>query len=49
MTAVKGMPRPPGVAPRAEFDAGTGRWVEGEFWFDEAAADKAVAFFADHL
>src|SRR5262245_30794348 len=41
--------RPPGVGPRAAFDAEAERWIEGEFWFDEAAGDKAVAFFADYL
>lgn len=24
-------------------------WRQGEYWFDERAADKAVAFFADHV
>lgn len=41
--------RPAGVGPGAAYDSGAGRWVEGDFWFDEAAADKAVAFFADYL
>jgi phage terminase large subunit-like protein len=49
MAEMEGAPRPAGVGPRAVFDPDTGRWVEGEFWFDEAAADKAVAFFADYL
>jgi phage terminase large subunit-like protein len=41
--------RPAGAGLRAEYDEGLGRWTEAEFWFDEAAAEKAVAFFADYL
>lgn len=50
MVLAQGIPaRPAGVSTGAEFDARAGRWVEGEFWFDETAADKAVAFFTSHL
>lgn len=43
--------RPAALArfPKAEWNASTGRWVEGEFWYDEATAEKAVAFFTNHL
>jgi len=40
---------PAGVDAKAAFNTEAERWEEGEFWFDEAAADKAVAFFANHL
>jgi phage terminase large subunit-like protein len=50
MAVQAGLPsRPTGVGEKAEFDAVKGVWVEGEYWFDQAAADKAVAFFADYL
>lgn len=42
-------PRPKGVGPKATFDKAAGVWREGEFWFDEQAAEKAVAFFPRHL
>jgi len=41
--------RPPGVNLRAVWDADRQIWREGEYWFDEVAANKAVAFFPDHL
>jgi signal peptide peptidase SppA len=41
--------RPAGVGPGAVWNAKRRRWEEIEFWFDEAAAEKAVAFFADYL
>ncbi len=37
--------RPPGVGAAAKWCKARDRWEEGEFWFDEEAADKAVAFF----
>lgn len=42
-------PRPRGVNAKAEWDPARRLWVEGEFWYDERAAEKAVAFFTDHL
>lgn len=41
--------RPGGVGPKAIFDAARGLWVDGEYGFDQRAADAAVAFFHDHL
>src|SRR6185369_17657074 len=41
--------RPAGVNPRAIWDDETLVWREGKYWFDEKTADKAVAFFSDHL
>lgn len=35
--------------PNAWWDAETGVWRDGDFWYDEAAADKAAAFFPTHL
>lgn len=35
--------------PNAWWDAETGVWRDGDFWYDEAAADKAAAFFPAHL
>lgn len=42
-------PRPPAFAsyPNATWDGE--RWVDGVYWYDERTADKAVAFFRDHL
>lgn len=34
--------------PRAKWNAKRQVWVDGAFWYDENAADKAVAFFRDH-
>jgi phage terminase large subunit-like protein len=34
--------------PKAKWSARRKRWEEGEFWYDEATADRAVAFFCDH-
>lgn len=42
-------PRPDGVHGDAVWDAGTGRWTDGAYWFDERAANGAVSFFADHI
>ncbi|WP_020178077.1 terminase TerL endonuclease subunit [Methylopila sp. M107] len=41
--------RPAGVDLDATFDTRAGVWRVGDFWFDERAADKAVAFFPQHL
>lgn len=41
--------RPGGVGPGAEWDARSLVWREGEYWFDERAADRAAAFFPEHL
>jgi phage terminase large subunit-like protein len=41
--------RPGGVPAGAEWNPEVCRWIHGEYWFDERAADKAVAFFANHL
>lgn len=35
--------------PNAWWDAETGVWRDGDFWYDETAADKAAAFFPAHL
>ena len=40
---------PAGVGPSAKWDGRRGCWIEGAFWFDQIAADKAVAFFPKHL
>lgn len=41
--------RPSGVGPEATWDARARVWREGDFWFDEGAASRAVAFFPEHL
>jgi phage terminase large subunit-like protein len=41
--------RPRGVTKNAAWDKKRKVWREGIFWFDESAADKAAAFFPDHL
>jgi phage terminase large subunit-like protein len=41
--------RPPAVHVGAVWSDLNRRWEDGEYWYDEAAADAAVAFFADHL
>lgn len=41
--------RPAGVGAHCEWDGGAQVWRDGEFWFDERAADKAARFFPDHL
>lgn len=41
--------RPLGVGPRAEWDDAGLVWREAGFWFDERAADLAVAFFPEKL
>lgn len=41
--------RPAGVGAAAQWDSSRRLWVEGEFWFDEKVADKAVAFFPKYL
>ena len=33
----------------AVWDEATGVWRKGEYWYDEATADKAAAFFEKHL
>lgn len=42
-------PRPAALAryPNARWDGSV--WRDGAFWYDERTADKAVAFFRDHL
>ncbi len=34
--------------PKAKWNQRRGCWVDGAFWYDETAADKAVAFFREH-
>lgn len=41
--------RPAGVGALAKWNVSRKRWEEGDFWFDENAADSAVAFFKNHL
>jgi len=41
--------RPRGVELGAKWDAKRRLWSVGDFWFDEAAADKAVGFFPEYL
>jgi phage terminase large subunit-like protein len=41
--------RPHGVGQRAVWDDAGLRWREDAFWFDERAADLAVAFFPEKL
>lgn len=41
--------RPLGVSGKAKWDDKRLLWVEGKYWFDERAADKAVEFFPKHL
>ncbi|WP_157014888.1 terminase large subunit [Mesorhizobium xinjiangense] len=41
--------RPGGVGIDAVWSHDRQCWVEGDFWFYEKAADKAVAFFPNHL
>lgn len=43
--------RPPALGrfPKAKWNAKRRCWVEGAFWYDDHAADAAVAFFHDHL
>jgi phage terminase large subunit-like protein len=41
--------RPRGVGPKAVYDAASGRWREGAYWFDERAADAAVRFYEQHI
>lgn len=42
-------PRPRAIGPGARWDVLRGCWVEGEYWFDARAADRAAAFFPQHL
>lgn len=35
--------------PKAYWDGATGCWRDGRFWYDARTADKAAAFFPDHL
>jgi len=41
--------RPGGVGEAAVWDDRSLVWSDGEYWFDERAADRAVAFFPEHL
>lgn len=43
-------PRPAALArtPSARWNARRKTWVDGAYWYDQAAADKAVAFFNEH-
>ncbi len=41
--------RPAGVGPKAVWNGRQHRWEEGDFWFDENKAGKAVGFFENHL
>ncbi|MBX3536446.1 MAG: terminase large subunit [Chelatococcus sp.] len=41
--------RPAGVHAGAKWDSRARIWKDGDYWFDERAADAAVAFFADHI
>jgi phage terminase large subunit-like protein len=41
--------RPAGVGPNAAWDERDLVWRDGDYWFDERAADAAVSFFADHI
>jgi phage terminase large subunit-like protein len=41
--------RPRGVGALATWDHDRQLWIDGEFWFDEVAAEKAVAFFPKYL
>ncbi|RZJ19114.1 MAG: terminase large subunit [Brevundimonas sp.] len=41
--------RPLGVGSKATWSVERGCWVEGEYWFDQRAADAAVAFFHNNL
>ena len=41
--------RPGGVGLKAVWNGKRKRWEEGEYWFDETRADKAVGFFENHL
>ncbi|RVD13559.1 terminase large subunit [Mesorhizobium sp. M7A.F.Ca.ET.027.02.1.1] len=41
--------RPPGVGSDAAWSHDRQAWCVGVYWFDEVAADKAVAFFPKHL
>lgn len=41
--------RPKCVSFNAVWSCKNKLWIEGNFWFDETAANKAVAFFSEHL
>lgn len=41
--------RPGGVGNSAVWSDDRQCWVDGDYWFDEQAADKAAAFFPNHL
>ena len=52
MTDARNVPPAPKAIANAAgvaWDADAEIWRDGGFWFDEATADKAVAFFRDHL
>jgi phage terminase large subunit-like protein len=42
-------PRPAGVGGRAVYSHSRNRWEDGEYWFDIAAAQKAVDFFPKYI
>lgn len=46
-----GQKRPPALArfPEAKWDAKSGVWRDGEFWYDAATADAVTAWFQAHL
>ncbi|WP_166163130.1 terminase large subunit [Chelativorans oligotrophicus] len=41
--------RPAGVGTNARWNDKRQAWCEGDYWFDEVAAEKAVGFFPKHL
>lgn len=41
--------RPGGVPASARFNAARNCWTDGNYWFDQAAASRAVEFFSKHL
>lgn len=49
--ARRGKPRtrPRAVPARAVWDADRLAWVDGDFWYDERAAEAAARFFPEHL
>lgn len=42
-------PRPRGVYERAVWNVRDRVWCDGIYWYDEVAADRAAAFFPNHL
>ncbi|MGF7161275.1 phage terminase large subunit-like protein [Rhodoligotrophos appendicifer] len=41
--------RPRALGPRPVWDQDRQVWCEGDYWYDEKTASKAVAFFPEHL